>query len=791
MKKLLGFLFAIGTSASLISCSFFDSVFNEEQGTGSGNLGYENSGFDFGEDTTPATSDTSSTGGGGTSGNNNNNNNPSTGKDSTPKEIKYKVYFYNGDEYIGFLDLKEGTQVTKDIYTKIPSDTPIYPNEQEGYHYTFIGWNEDRQTNDIGSAVTYTVTKDIDLYAVYSQAKKQYNVFFVNEGESLRSKSFDHGSKLEKTNTYGYNVSKEPTEQYSYVFDGWNETSTASSGVEYTVTRDMTVHAIYKQTIRQYSVTFKNGSTTLKGPTSYNYGVIPTYSGTPSKAETGVTYTFVGWSEDSETSPTSANVYASNNLPAVNHDTVYYAIFSSSTNTYSITFMNGNSQIGSPVSVNHGQRPTAPTNPTKNNDTYSDEGRQVRYTFVGWSTDSSATATSSGVYASNNLPVATKDDTYYAVFSSKTYYNVLFYNGSTKLQDNYVESGIKPTYSGSQPTKSGYTFNGWNTDPNAANVVDSFPSVTAKTTYFAIFTINTSSGGSSNPGSNAETGLDSIDTIELDVENKTGNSAFSQEVRIPIGSYNLSQYDISHSYDDSSDSNYFNVSISGSDLVARAKLRGRFTYLHVTYMNKGTSTVAKTQDITLLSVSTQNLKVDNFDKQKVAEDTNIATGSFASVAIDSNSVFAEGNDLVIPSKVRVNGTIKEVAQYSSGKHINVRRMYFPKTVFYVGTYVCGDKASYVHFSMSQRGYIVFQKNSLYYTGYSKNYFLDDSSCFMNSSKYYFPYTKLGVTSNGYNYCYWNNGSVTYNSWNWQTDFANKSDRSSIRNSLSRYVCFKN
>ena len=93
--------------------------------------------------------------------------------------------------------------------------------------------------------------------------------------------------------------------------------------------------------------------------------------------------------------------------------------------------------------------------------------------------------------------------------------------------------------------------------------------------------------------------------------------------------------------------------------------------------------------------------------------------------------------------------------------------------------------------MSQRGYIVFQKNSLYYTGYNKNYFLDDSSCFMNSSKYYFPYTKLGVTSNGYNYCYWNNGSVTYNSWNWQTDFANKSDRSSIRNSLSRYVCFKN
>ena len=405
MNKVLKFLLSIVTTFSITSCGLLNGL-NEEESSEGGGFDFGDSGLGTTEDTTPASDNTPSS------------DNPSSSGESqgetTPTETKYRINFYNGGSQIGYLDLKGGTKVTVETYTPIPT----YPNPSSGFDYTFVGWSETRQNNDLGSATTYTVSKSTNLHAVYSRKLKQYSVNFKYGTTDLGSKDFSHGSVVETNNKYGYDSQL-------------------------------------------------------------------------TKTESGKTYTFIGWNETRQDNDVGeAKSYT------VNKNLTLYAVFSSSTNTYQITFKNGNTTLKGPTAVNHGVMPSAPTNPTKNEEKNDSTGIKYIYTFAGWSTSSTASAGSSNVYASNNIPVATKDDTYYAIFSKTTYYLVTFYNGNTALtSDYYVESGKKPTYDGI-PSKQGngvtYTFIGWNESSTATTgtITGNLPAVTKKTNYYAIFSTN-------------------------------------------------------------------------------------------------------------------------------------------------------------------------------------------------------------------------------------------------------------------------------------------------------------
>ncbi len=83
------------------------------------------------------------------------------------------------------------------------------------------------------------------------------------------------------------------TAEYTYAFDNWAWTPAGA-----TVTSDVTATANFTRTLNSYTVTWKNGATTLETDASVNYGVTPTYDGsTPTKAADALyTYTFSGWS---------------------------------------------------------------------------------------------------------------------------------------------------------------------------------------------------------------------------------------------------------------------------------------------------------------------------------------------------------------------------------------------------------------------------------------------------------------------------------------------------------------
>lgn len=78
-----------------------------------------------------------------------------------------------------------------------------------------------------------------------------------------------------------------------------------------------------------------------------------------------------------------------------------------------------------------------------------------------------------------------------ANFNPPDEFKITFMNGSTKLEEDTVTYGTAPTYGGTTPTKTGYTFLGWNSNSAATEALSELPVVTADATYYAIFQINT------------------------------------------------------------------------------------------------------------------------------------------------------------------------------------------------------------------------------------------------------------------------------------------------------------
>jgi len=188
------------------------------------------------------------------------------------KNTQYTVKFVNED----------GTELQSGSWNvgATPSYTGATPTKASTaqYSYTFTGW----------SPAISAVTEDVTYTAQYSSAVRQYTVKFVNGSTVLQTNVLNYGATPSYT---GATPTKAETAQYSYTFKGW---SPAIS----TVTGDVTYTAQFKETVKQYTVTFKNHDGTVLQSGSWAYGSTPSYSGsTPTKPSgSGYTYSFSGWS---------------------------------------------------------------------------------------------------------------------------------------------------------------------------------------------------------------------------------------------------------------------------------------------------------------------------------------------------------------------------------------------------------------------------------------------------------------------------------------------------------------
>ena len=301
------------------------------------------------------------------------------------------------------------------------------------------------------------------------------------------------------TYTYTYTVTIDPKTVKTEKVDGvdyapLNGETTLT--VKNSAGENVTIHfpiPAGKVTMPSHTVTWKSqdGITTLETDNNVEYNTQPSFDqADPTKADDAqYTYTFVGWATEAnkETGTLEAD------LPPVTDDVTYYAAFSKTARTYTVTWMPQDGQdtaYETDTGVAYNARPSYDgTEPTKAADA------EHTYIFAGWAT--SANQETGTLEA--NLPAVTADVTYYAAFSkTPRTYTVTWMpqdgQGNAYETDTGVAYNARPSYDGTEPTKAAdaehtYTFVGWATTPNqtSGSAVDALPNVTADVTYYAAF----------------------------------------------------------------------------------------------------------------------------------------------------------------------------------------------------------------------------------------------------------------------------------------------------------------
>ena len=370
---------------------------------------------------------------------------------------KYAVIFMDGETQISKQTVEANKEAVK----------PADPTKEStvGEVYTFAGWS----LTENGETVTdFTIKADTTFYAVYTSATRQYKVTFMNGAEKLSENDVDYnGVAAAPTQT----PAKESTVDTVFAFAGWSLTENGETVTDFTIKADTTFYAVYTPATRQYKVTFMNGTEKLsENDVDYN-GVAAAPATNPSKpSDAGNDYTFAGWSltENGET-VTDFTIKA---------DTTFYAVYTSVTRKYKVTFMNGSEKL-SESEVDYNGVAVAPTQTPAKESTV-----DTVYTFAGW-------ALTDGGEKVDELKI-TGDTTFYAVYTPATrQYKVTFMNGSEKLSESDVDYNGVAAAPTQTPAKEStvdtvYTFAGWSLTDGGEKVDEL--KITGDTTFYAVYT---------------------------------------------------------------------------------------------------------------------------------------------------------------------------------------------------------------------------------------------------------------------------------------------------------------
>jgi hypothetical protein len=265
------------------------------------------------------------------------------------------------------------------------------------------GWTVSGNTvtiNNLVAPITISAeTEEVITYTVTFKSQDGASTLYTND--------FVYGAVV----TYGGTTPvKTQTPQYTYTFAGWatiiDQTSGTAIGSLPTVSGVTTYYAAFSETLLSYTVTFVVPNDTVQNKTStVAYGIVPSYGGTPVKASTQqYIYTFKGWNT-TDTGDDGTVI----SLPAVTGTAVYYAIFSTSATTYTVTFksQDGVSTLYTDTFAYGTAVTYGGTTPVKT------QTPQYTYTFAGWATSIEQT---SGTPV-GSLPTVIGATTYYAAFS--------------------------------------------------------------------------------------------------------------------------------------------------------------------------------------------------------------------------------------------------------------------------------------------------------------------------------------------------------------------------------------
>ena len=327
--------------------------------------------------------------------------------------------------------------------------------------YIFEGWTLDG--NNVVNLASYTVTQNVTFTAKFT---KQYSVVFKYEDTTLKNETVKSGNYATaptatstaykvfngwKVNGVAVNVSEyritadtvfiaditykydvkfmadgkahntqvverngKPTvpanpTKTNYIFVGWSIDGTNTVNVgNYTVTENVTFTAVFR--IKTYTVTFKNGTTTLSTQT-VEHGNKANAPTNPTKTN----YIFVGWSIDG-TSTVNVSNYA------ITENVTFTAVFR--IDKLTVTFKNGNTTV-STQNIESGKYATAPI---LNSDT-----------FMGWTVDGKTVVNIATYKITANTTFTAKHGSWTSLGNNMHY----VYGDSTMKSVEIAVSGLK------------------------------------------------------------------------------------------------------------------------------------------------------------------------------------------------------------------------------------------------------------------------------------------------------------------------------------------------------------
>ncbi|MDO4938570.1 MAG: InlB B-repeat-containing protein [Lachnospiraceae bacterium] len=376
-------------------------------------------------------------------------------------------YYYSRNSYTVTVSKGAGIKaVTGEGQYKYEESVKLTAEAEEGYGNPV--WTGDFTKAEFtmpAKAVALTVSAGINVYTITWDAGEGK----FPDGSTQKTTTVEYGKTPEEPET----PTKTADAVGTYTFTGWSPTISA-------VTGNATYTAQYSTSKNSYTITWKSGEGkfadgSTQKTTTVEYGKTPAAPETPTKsADAENTYNFSNWSPA---------------ISAVTGNATYTAQYSSSKNSYTITWKSGDGKFADgstqkTTTVEYGKTPAVPGTPTKAADA------ENTYNFSSWSP---------------SIIAVTGNATYTAQYSSsKNSYTITWKSGDGEFADGSTQKTTTVEYGKTpeepeKPTKAAdATFDGWN---------PAVTEVTGDITYTAVFSKkNKSNGGGSSGGSSGGSG---------------------------------------------------------------------------------------------------------------------------------------------------------------------------------------------------------------------------------------------------------------------------------------------
>ena len=365
--------------------------------------------------------------------------------DTVTGEATYKaVYLSELRKYtITWLNY-DGTVIETDegiLYGSLPEyngSTPVKPQDDE-YTYEFAGWG-----------TVSTVTGEKTYTAIYNPVLREYPVTLIY-GDGVT------GITVTDILVYFKGLLKDELDKIigftkdGYHFAGWYN---GTELIDLETYEDLSgVTTLTAKWVKEFTVRFLDADGNEIDVQTILYGESATAPATPALPSDTAEWDYISFKEwDTD-------------FTNVTSDLDIRPIFNRNKKSYTIKFVDYNDSEITSESVEYGEMPTIPANPTRASDA------QYDYQFAGWTPD---------------VDVVTGAATYKATYTETLRkYTVIWKSGDNILEtDKNVPYGTTPVYNGETPTKAAtaqytYTFDKWSPDVDV---------VTGDITYNATFT---------------------------------------------------------------------------------------------------------------------------------------------------------------------------------------------------------------------------------------------------------------------------------------------------------------